>query len=349
MQIIKVGNKLIGFGKPTFIVAEVGFNHNGNPLLAKKMIIAAAKSGADAIKFQTFKAEKLSSKYVTSYGVKGENVGKSQWELYKPFELPDKAYPTLIETSKKHNIIFFSSPFDEGSADLLDKAEVPLFKIASCDLTHLNLIKHIAQKKKPVIISTGMGTMAEIKEAVSTCLRAGNKRIILLHCTSNYPTDPKNANLNAITSLKENFPDIPIGFSDHTRDNYAAFAAVSMGSCLVEKHFTLDKKMPGVDQHFSMDPPQLADLVRGIRTIEKAKGKFKKEPLRSENITLKLARPSVILITDLVAGVEIKEEMLAIKRPGTGILPKELKKVVGKKTKIDIKAETPLTWKMIDY
>lgn len=347
MKFIKVNNKIIGYNKPAFIVAEVGFNHNGDPKLAGEMIMAAAKNGADAVKFQTFKAEKLSSKYVNSYGVKDENIGKSQWELYKLFELPLKNYSRLVKLAKKSGIIFFSTPFDEENADFLESLGVPMFKISSGDLTHLPLIKHVAKKKKPIIISTGMGTIEEIKEAISTCHKVGNKQIILLHCTSNYPTEPENTNLNSIITLQKTFPNIPIGFSDHTKDNYAAFAAVTLGACLIEKHFTIDKNLPGVDQHFSMDPPQLADLVKGIRTIEMAKGSFKKGPIKAENTTLRLARRSIIAIVDIPKGTIIKKNMLAIKRPGTGILPRELLKVVRKKAKVNIKTETPLTWKML--
>lgn len=347
MKTISINGKIIGLGKPTFIIAEVGFNHNGNPALAEKMIVVAAKNGADAVKFQTFTTEKFTSKYVKSYGVKDEHIGKSQWDLYKQFELPKKVYPKLTALAKKLEVIFFSTPFDEDNADFLESLGVPLFKIASGDLTHLPLIKHVAKKGKPVIISTGMGTIEEIKSAINTCYLAGNKKLIVLHCTSNYPTDPENANLNAIITLQKTFPDIPIGFSDHTRDNFAPYAAIAMGASVLEKHFTTDKNLPGVDQHFSMDPKQLGDLVRGIRTIESAKGSFKKGPLKSEATTLKLARRSIIAIVDIPAGKVIKKEMLAIKRPGTGIKPKDLRKVVGKRTKVRIKAETSLTWNMI--
>jgi len=343
---IKIGKYEIGEGRPCFVIAEIGFNHNGNLKLAKRMIEAAQASGANAVKFQTFKAEKLVSSKARVYGVNDPTLPKLQVDLYRRFELKPSDYQELARFSKKLGIVFFSTPFDDGSADLLESLNVPAYKIASCDVTHLPLVAHIAAKGKPILMSCGMATFQEIREAVNTIKKTGNQKIILLHCTSNYPCSYENVHLNRMREIGKVFK-LPAGFSDHTADNFASFAAVSMGAVVIERHFTLDRKMKGVDHYFSLDPALFKNLTAGIRAIEQAKGKPHQGILPSEQNTAKLARRSLTLETSLKKGEQLSKSVISAKRPGSGIMPKHLNQVARKKARVDIASETMLTWNLL--
>ena len=348
MEKIKIGDRFIGEGAPTFIIAEAGVNHNGDIELAKKLIDVASESGADAVKFQTFKAEKVVAKDTpkAEYQTKNTGTNESQYEMIKELELTEDDFYELYKYSKNKNIMFLSTPFDFESADYLNEL-MPLFKISSTDLNNLPFLEYIAKKKKPMILSTGMGTLGEVEEAINTIKEAGNDDIILLHCITNYPTSFESLNLNAIKTLKEAFK-LPTGFSDHSLGIYAPISAVSLGAVVIEKHFTLDKNLPGPDHKASLSPEELKEMVSAIRLIEKALGNGIKRPTPEEEKIKKVARRSLVANVNIPKGATIKKEMVAIKRPGIGIEPKYLNEIIGRRVKRDVKKDEVLKWDSLE-
>jgi len=355
---IKIKNKLIGKGLPCFIIAEAGVNHNGKFDLAKKLVESAKEAGADAIKFQTFKAENLVTAQTKQAKYQTENIGKreAQYAMLKRLELSYSDFEKLKEYCDKAGIIFLSTPHsDKEDVDLVAKL-CPAIKIASGDLTNLPLLEYAAKKKKLIILSTGMADLEEVREAVNIILPI-NKKLILLHCTTNYPTPINEVNLKAMETMRKEF-NLPVGYSDHTEGIDVSLGAVALGACLIEKHFTLDKNLPGPDHRASLEPDELREMIEKIRNIEKrlkegeipetiikelnfseALGDSIKKPNANELETAKVIRKSIVAARDIEKGEEIKENMLAIKRPGTGIGPKFIKKVIGKKSKKDIKKD----------
>ena len=329
---IKIGNKWVGENSPLFIVAEGGINHNGSLKIAKKIVERAAISGADAVKFQTFKAEDMAS------------PASKFFKIFKKIELSSNDFKELADYAKSQKIIFLSTPFSEKSVDLLCKIKVPAFKIASGDITHIPLLAYAAKKKKPMIISTGMSYLSEIKFAVKKILSTGNKKIILLHSNSAYPTPPKEVNLNAIFTLKKNF-EFPIGFSDNGSGLQIPLTAVAIGINVLEKHFTINKKLKGPDQKFSSDPKEFRNLVVQARALEKILGDGKKIPQKSEANNRILARRSIIAQQKIFKGEKIQKRMIKIQRPAKGIPPKDFSKVLGRKVRKDINKFQPITWK----
>ena len=265
---IKISNKLIGEDEPCFIIAEAGVNHNGDINLAKKLIDIASNAGADAVKFQTFKAEKLVLQDTdkAEYQMKSTGSEESQYHMLKKLELTESDFEELKTYAEKKNIIFLSTPFDNESVDFLDNIGVPLFKIASGEITNLPLLQHIAKKNKPVILSTGMATLGEIEEALYTLLNEGLRDIIILHCITSYPAKAEEANLNVIKTLRSCFK-LPVGLSDHTLGINISLAARVLGACVIEKHFTLDNKLPGPDHGASLDPEELRALTLVIHWL----------------------------------------------------------------------------------
>jgi len=344
---IKIGNKLIGDNQPCFIIAEAGVNHNGNLKLAKKLITAAKKAGADAVKFQTFRPESLLTKEAPISEYQKGKKQETQFELLTRLQLKEKDFKEISAFCKKEKIIFFSTPSDEKSADLLEKLGVPAFKISSSDQTHIPLLRHIAKKKLPIIMSTGASYLKEVKEAVRTIRKEGNKEIILLHNTSLYPLPLKDVNLKAMLTLKKEF-GFPVGYSDHTRGINVSLAAVALGAKVIEKHFTLDRNLPGPDHKASLEPQELQSLVQGTREIETALlGSGQKKPVKDEGQERELGWRSIVVEKDISKGTIIKRDMLAVKRPGKGIRPKYLDKFLGKKAKKDIKADSLIRWQDI--
>jgi len=336
----------IGRGQPMYIVAEMGQNHNGNLHLAKLIVDEAKEAGVDAVKLQTITSEKLVSKKTPTYGELDPTLPKLQWLMYKQAELSRHDHVKLFAYAKKIGMELFSTPFDEESADFLDTQGVKMFKIASGDLTHLPMIEHIAKKKKLMIISTGMATIEEIKDAVKTIESTGNKQIVILHCTTSYPCKPENINLRAVKTLMKQF-HYSIGLSDHSLNDTAAVALTAMDGVMLEKHFTYDKKMTGIDNWLSADRKEMRELIAKVREAELMMGSDKKQPNKSEKVTLNLARRSVISTKKIHKGDKIMLEMLSIRRPGTGILPKDYMKLINKEANENIPSETPITWKMI--
>lgn len=331
---IKIRDKVVGEEQPVFIVAEAGINHDGQVEQAKELVKRAKEAGADAVKFQTFRAESLCSKRDKNF------------ELFKSLELNRDEWESIAETAKNIGIIFFSSAFDEQSVELLDSLGVPVFKIASGDLTYLPFLKYIARKNKPVILSTGMSTLSEIDEALNVIYSTGNHDVILLHCVSNYPTKVEDANLKAIKTLERVF-GLPVGFSDHTIGTVIPIAAVSLGAKVIEKHFTLNKNLPGPDHKLSLTPDEFKDMVVNIRMVEQALGDGLKVPRESEREARRWGRRSITAKINIPAGTTITQDMLQIARPGIGLEPKFIDMVIGRTAKEDIQEGEALTWDKI--
>lgn len=339
---IKIADKIIGKDKPCFIIAEAGVNHNGKLALAKKLIDAAKEAGADAVKFQTFKTENLVSPDAPKAKYQKETVGKiSQFEMLKKLELSEVEFKELQNYAKKSGIIFLSAAFDEDSAEILEKMDVCAFKIGSGELTNHSLLYKIAKYRKPIILSTGMATIKEIEDALKIIYKTGNHQVILLHCTTNYPAKFESVNLRAIESMQKKFK-VPVGYSDHTPGLAIPIASSALGAAVIEKHFTLDRKMAGPDHRASIEPQELKEMVDAVRAIELARGDGKKRPQKEELEMRNIARKSLFTKVNIPKGEEIKEEMLIARRPGTGISPEDLPKIIGKIAKKDILAEKML-------
>lgn len=338
---IKIGNKLIGEKEACFIIAEAGVNHNGLLKLAKRLVDRAKEAGADAVKFQTFKAENVATEKTAMASYQKKNIGKkeTQLEMLKKVELDYKDFIALKKYCDKRKIIFLSTPHSEDAVDFLEPL-VPAYKIGSGDLTNLPFLERIAKKRKPIILSTGMATLNEVKEAVKTIKEAGNNKIILLHCTSNYPCPFEEVNLRAMQTLQKSFRDLLVGYSDHTLGITVPIMAVAMGARVLEKHFTLDKNLPGPDHKASLEPRDLKEMVRATRNAEKALGTGIKKPTSSEEKIKKIVRKSIVAKADIPKGAKITKDMLIIKRPGTGVEPRYLIKIVGKIAKQNIKKDS---------
>ncbi len=328
-----------------FIIAEAGVNHNGRLDLAYQLIDVAKVSGADAVKFQTFKAENVVSKLAdkAEYQKKTTGSGKSQLEMIKKIEISFDDFVKLKKYCSKKEIMFLSTPFDHQSIDFLYDL-VDIYKIPSGEIINYPYLKHIAAKNKPIIMSTGMAKLGEVEEAINTIREVKSKaKISLLHCTTNYPTPYEEVNLKAMQTLAAAFK-LPVGYSDHTLGIEVPIAAVAMGAKIIEKHFTLDKKLPGPDHEASLEPDELKEMVKAIRNIEMVLGNGIKKPNKSEIEILKVARRSLIATRDIRAGEIIKESDIAIKRPGDGILPKFKEIIIGMKLINDIKQDEPFKW-----
>lgn len=332
---IKIHNKFIGHDQSVFIIAEAGVNHNGRLDLALKLIDKAVEAGADAVKFQTFKAGQVVTGFGKMADYQKKNLKKetSQFQMLKKLELREEFYKPIMEHCKKRKIIFLSTPHGSfDSIDLLDKFKVPAFKFGSGDLNNLPLLKYAAGFGKPMILATGMATLEEVQEAIGVVKKAGNDQIVALHCTTNYPCPLDEVNLLAMQTMMAKL-DVLVGYSDHTEGVQVSVMAAVMGACLIEKHFTLDKKMSGPDHRASSDPEELRQVVKEIRNIQKITGSPIKKPNKSEIKMIKEVRKSVVAACVIPAGRIIVQEDLAIKRPGTGLPPKEIDNIIGKKAK----------------
>jgi len=343
---VKIGDKFVGEGEPVFIVAEAGSNHDGKLEQAKQLIDVAANAGVDAVKFQTFSADKIVAKTGPKAGYMEKVSEESVYEIFKRIELPRGWHSELAEYAGKKGLIFLSSPFDEEAVDLLDELGIPAFKVASGELTNFPLLKYMARKGKPLIVSTGAATMDEVEEAVSVIRGTGNNKIVLLHCIANYPAAPEDANLLAMNALKQKFK-LPVGYSDHTLGIAAPLAAVALGAVMIEKHFTLSRKLLGPDHFYALEPNELKAIVDGIRAVEKMRGTPIKKPVKAELEIRKLARRSIFAKVDIPASAIIKKEMLVTLRPAIGLEPKHFESVVGKKAKKTIKRHDAVTWEKI--
>ncbi|MGH7356558.1 MAG: N-acetylneuraminate synthase [Candidatus Rokuibacteriota bacterium] len=346
---VVVAGRTIGGGAPTFVVAEAGVNHNGDLDMARRLVDAAADAGADAVKFQTFRADALVSQRAPKAAYQRETTGidESQRDMLRHLELGRDAHADLAEHAERRSLLFFSTPFDEGSADLLEAIGVALLKVPSGEITNLPLLRHLARKGRPLLVSTGMSTLDEVERAVAVIQAEGCSSVALLHCVSAYPAPAAETNLRAMDTLRDRF-HCPVGLSDHSLGVEIAIAAVARGAEIVEKHLTLDRNLPGPDHHASLDPKEFTAMVRAIRAVESALGNGDKRPMPCEADTRRVARRSLVAAGPIRAGDVLTRERVAVKRPGTGISPTDLDRVVGRRVRRNVDADELLQWEDLE-
>jgi N-acetylneuraminate synthase len=346
MKIIKLGEVEIGVGKPPYIIAEVGSNHNGDMNLCRELIDAAADAGAHAVKFQSWTDTSLIAEeeygHNTEYSDKKKHFGSLR-EMVTAYQLTASQHLEAHAHCRDRGIAFCSTPFSMEEVDLLESLSVPFFKIASMDIVHLPLLKYVARKQRPVLISTGMATLAEIERAVETVRAEGNEQIVLLHCISIYPPEYETIHLRNMATLQQAF-DVPVGFSDHTLGTAIPLAAIALGACVIEKHFTLDQNMAGWDHAISADPEQLRTVVAEGRNIFTALGGSGRMVVTAEMEKRKKFRRSLVTRRKLDRGYMLTEADLDAKRPGTGIAPDEIAYVIGRRLSSDLAADQVLHW-----
>lgn len=334
----------IGDSQPCFVIAEIGSNHNHDFDLAKQLIDAAAEAGVDAVKFQTFHAESHYSKRSPGFSYLNN---RNTYDLIKSLELDRSWHAPLKQYAESRSLIFLSSPCDIEAVDELDQLGLSAFKVASFDLSDLTLIRHIAKTKRSIILSTGMANWMEIQRAVDICRETGNEKIILLQCTSLYPAPPYLSNLRSMRVMREVF-GLPTGYSDHTESDHICLAAVAMGACMIEKHFTLDKKLAGPDHLFAIEPEPLKQMMQRLREVESAIGDGSKAGPRSEEFEMfEKGRRSLHARTRISKGDVISPDMLITKRPGLGISPHLTDVLVGRVARTDIEEDQWITWEMV--
>ena len=345
MPKIKINEKYIGEDFPCYTIAEAGANHDGELKKALKLIDAAKEAKSDSIKFQTYDASKLASKYSPKYWI-DDKPDETQYEVFSNLDgLSDDNWKEIFEYAKSKSVTCFSTPFDEKSVDLLYSLDVPAFKIASADITHIPLIKHIASKKLPIFISTGMASDEETKEAIEAIENQGNDQIIIMHCITSYPTEAKDANLELIRTLKQKYPNYIIGYSDHTIGTNIPVYSTFYGATCIEKHFTFDSSLTQSPDHkLSLDTNGFRQLVKELRLAEISKGSKIRNNFESEKNAVKFARRSIIANRDIQVNEKISRDMLSIKRPATGISPKFFEKIIGKSVKTKIQEDRPIQW-----
>lgn len=328
-----MGNRVIGQGRPVYIIAEAGSNHNGNIEKAKLLIDIAREAGADAIKFQSFRADHISSRNHPAY------------EVLKKNELPRDWHSELYKYATNSGLHFISTPFDLQTADFLKDLGVPAFKVASGDITFVQLLRHLGQYDKPVLLSTGKSTLGEIEEALNAL---STKNVVLFHCVASYPASYEEMNLRAIETLKSAFPGHLIGFSDHTLDSICALGSLPLGISVIEKHITFDKTADGPDHKFAMEKEEFEKYVNSIRILEIALGDGIKMPSTKEKDTIERGRRSVHAAVNIHKGTVFTGDHFKIVRPGGGISPNKLQYLIGKTAAVDIEEDNMLTWSHID-
>ena len=350
MEKIKIGKRSIGDNAPCFIIAEAGSNHDRKLEQALNLIDVATEAGADAIKFQTYSAETIYSKktpkpeYMKKKGLSNDN--ETLWDVIKKIEMPRDWHPKLKEYCDTKGIMFMSTPFDIKAVDELEAVGMEIYKIASFEITHLPLLEYVAKQGKPIILSTGMADLSDIETALKVINQHEKSNVILLHCAINYPAKFEDLNLRAMETMRQAF-QLPVGFSDHTLGATADVAAVALGACVIEKHFTLNRKLPGPDHPFALEPDELRAMVSAIRDTERALGSSIKKHTEAEKELYRLARRSLVAACKIPNGTKITREMIAVKRPGYGIPTKMMTQLIGRTSKVDIDEEDILTWEMV--
>lgn len=335
---------MVGSGQPVFIIAEAGVNHNGRLDLALRLVDAAAGAGADAIKFQTFKAEGVVTKGGELVAYQKNNIRKfkNQLDMLRSLEIKESFYKSIIKRCEKKNIIFLSTPHGGfQSVDFLEKFKVSAFKFGSGDITNLPLLAYAAHFKKPIILGTGMSNMQEVRDAIRCIKKAGNDKIVVLHCTTSYPCPHDEVNLAAMRSMAKEL-DVLIGYSDHTHGIQAAVMATTLGASVIEKHLTLDKNFSGPDHKASVEPKEFKEMVEWLRNIPIVLGSSSKKPTEQELLHRHLVRKSLVADKDIMKGEIFTENNLAIKRPGTGMMPERYFSIIGKRAKRNISKDTIL-------
>jgi N-acetylneuraminate synthase/N,N'-diacetyllegionaminate synthase len=344
---IVAGGRRIGPDEPCFVIAEAGVNHNGEVALAKQLIDGAVAAGADAVKFQTWVTELLVTQDAPLAKYQAEtSQDASQFELLRRLELSYDVFRDLKEHADRAGILFFSTPDEEQSADFLESLDVALFKIGSAEVTNLPLLKHIAAKRRPTILSTGMSGIGDVERAVAVFRDARNDALVLLHCVTSYPADPRDCNLRAMATMAAAF-DVPVGFSDHTLTETVPVAAVALGACVIEKHLTLDRSMSGPDHRASFDVEQFTSMVAAIRAAESALGDGVKRPVASEAGNRNVVRRSIVLARDVAAGEPLAETDLVLRRHGAGLEPEFLSLIVGRRLKKAGKANSAVDFDLL--
>ena len=344
MKQVHLGDKLIGDGNPCYIVAEIGglFKDIDE---AKKLLNSAKEIGVDAVKFQSLEADTITTKKnLFDMEVTGDI---SQYDFFKQFEPSKELQKQVVEYANKIDIQIFSAPSHMKDLEIMKEMKLPIFKIGSDLACHIPLLIEVAKLNKPIILSTGMCTMDEVRDSVNAILSTGNEKLVLLHCVSDYPAKAEESNLKAILEMKKEF-NLPVGFSDHTIGTDITFASVVMGANVVERHFRDVTNNPAPDDVHALTKEEFLQLINSIRTFEKAKGTGKKDPTPSEQHNLSSNRVSIIVMKDIPKGSVLTKEMLDIRRPGIGLSPKHYDEILGKKTSQDISSETPLTWNLIE-
>ncbi|MEQ1861200.1 MAG: N-acetylneuraminate synthase family protein [Chthoniobacteraceae bacterium] len=339
----------VGPGYPAFIIAEAGVNHNGDPDLARRLVLGAKAAGADCVKFQTFKAERVVTAAApkAAYQLGTTDPAESQLAMLRKLELPAVAYRELIALAAAEGLAFFSTPYNEEDVDFLASLGIGAFKLASLSVVEPAFLRYVARQGKPMILSTGMATLDEVVLAVETIRASGNEQIVVLQCTTNYPSRLADVNLRAMLTMRAAC-DVPVGYSDHTAGNTACVAAIALGACVIEKHFTIDRTLPGPDHTTSCDPAEFAALVRELRGAELLLGSAEKSPCEIERTNAIGMRRSITARRAIAAGEVFTPDMLSFKRPSTGISPARLDHLIGRIAQCDIPADALLTWEMCD-
>ena len=344
-----IAGRKVGISEPAYVIAEAGVNHDCKLEQGKALVDTAKAAGFDAIKFQSYTASKIATRVAPRYWVESGDPLGTQWDTFAKLDkLSDRDFKALIAHANAVGLVAFSTPFDDDAVDFLVSLDMPAFKIASADLTCKPLLERVARAKRPVILSTGTSTLAEIDEALESLATNGCNEAVLLHCTLKYPCPPEGINLRMMTHMMQAFPGIPVGLSDHSLGISVALAAVALGACVIEKHYTIDKRIQGSpDHHLSVDPAEGRVMMDSIRSIEKAFGKSVKglEPLEKEAFLY--ARRSVTSAKRIPMGAVITRDMLTYKRPGTGISPRHFDLVIGRTTRQEIAEDTTMTWEMV--
>ena len=319
-----------------FVIAEAGVNHNGSLEIARQLVDVASEAGADAVKFQTFKAERLVCKEAlkATYQITNSGNTESQYQMLRKLELTVQMHKELIQYCKKKSILFLSTPFDIESIKLLADLDMPIFKVPSGEITNLPYLREIAKQKRKIILSTGMSTLDEVKKAVNVLKEYGEEDITLLHCNTQYPTPISDVNLLAMVTMQREL-GLPVGYSDHTQGIEIPLAATALGACVIEKHFTLNRAMEGPDHKASLEPQELKEMVNGIRKIECALGSGKKQVSLSENENIEIVRKSIVAACNIRKNDIFTDENLAVKRPGSGISPMRWDEIIGMKANKD--------------
>jgi N-acetylneuraminate synthase len=340
----EIQGRMVGPGHPCFVIAEAGVNHNGDYNLALKLIDAARDAGADAVKFQTFKAERLTTDEAPMADYQTTNTGRSesQFDMLRRLEMPDDWHVKLKDYCEARGLVFMSTPFDEQSATFLHGLGMAVFKVPSGELINQPYLEHIAAWGKPMIVSTGMGTLAEVDAAMRTIAASGAPPVALLQCVSSYPAAAADVNLRAMHTLQSAF-QVPAGYSDHTNGTHIPLAAVALGACIIEKHLTLDRDLPGPDHKASIHPSEFAEMMHCIREIESSLGNGHKLPSPSERNTADVARKSLVAAVDIPAGTSLTRAHISTMRPGTGLPPALLPHLLGCRTRVPLSAGTLIT------
>jgi N,N'-diacetyllegionaminate synthase len=346
---LTIQQRPLGPGFPTFIIAEAGVNHNGDEALAKKLIVAAKACGADCVKFQTFRAESIvrQDSPKAAYQLKTTDPDESQLAMLRKLELPRESYPELIRTCQQEGIFFLSTPYSLEDIDFLDSLGIPAFKVASGQTVEPQFLEFMARKGKPILLSTGMCSLAEVGDALETIRQAGNQQIIVLQCTTNYPSTLEDANLRAMQTMARAF-DVLVGFSDHTQSLTAATLAIGLGASVIERHFTLDKNLPGPDQSSSSDPEEFSRLVLQVREAEKCLGSRLKRPTPAEIENARGMRRSIVASRLIKIGEVLSLDNLTMKRPADGLPGSCLKYLLGRRAAMDIAMDTSIDLGMLE-